>query len=535
VTGEDVTVNARTIGSIPLRLRSGRGIPPFPDLLSIRGEVMLPTRDFEALNERLVANDEEPFSNPRNAAAGALRQLDSSITASRPLAFYAYDVLDAQPPLKIAFQHELLDALRTWGLKVSDLPARVSGIEGILEYHAAMQARRDELDFEIDGIVVKLDDLAAREDLGRTARHPRWAFAFKFPPRKEVTRVQQVAWSVGRTGVVTPIALLLPVELGGVTVARASLHNRSELLRKDIREGDLVRLERAGDVIPYVVERIEEPDRERAAGVHVPASCPSCATPLVERGPFQICPNRYGCRAQIVGRIVHLSGREALDIEGLGEERAKLLVDHGLVPTLPDLFRIQPEALLGLPGFAEKSANALAAALDKARSTSLERFLNGLGIPEVGVAVARDLARHFGSIDALRRATLDELQAMSGIGPRMAEEISNYFADPATVGLLDELAQLFVLTAPARAAAGGPLQGKKVVFTGGLTAIGRKEAKEIVESLGAKVVGSVSKNTDLVIAGEDAGSKLEEAERLKLEVLDEAGFLDLLRRAGVAL
>ena len=330
VTGEDVTVNARTIGSVPLRLRSGKGVPPLPDLLSLRGEVMLHTRDFEALNERLVANGEEPFANPRNAAAGALRQLDSSITASRPLVFYAYDVLDAQPALSVALQHELLSALGQWGLKVSSLPQQVQGIEGILEYHREMEARRDDLDFEIDGVVVKLDDLAARDDLGTTARHPRWAFAFKFPPRKEVTRVQQVAWSVGRTGVVTPVALLLPVELGGVTVSRASLHNRSEILRKDIREGDLVRLERAGDVIPYVVERIDEPGRERAGQVPIATTCPSCDTELEERGPFQVCPNRYGCRAQLVGRIVHLAGREALDIEGLGEERAKLeaLVEH---------------------------------------------------------------------------------------------------------------------------------------------------------------------------------------------------------------
>ena len=528
VTGEDVTVNARTIGSIPLRLRSGKKVPSLPDLLSLRGEVMLHTRDFESLNERLVTNGEEPFANPRNAAAGALRQLDSSITASRPLAFYAYDVLDAQPPLTVRFQHALLEALRSWGLKVSDLPARVAGIDGILAYHAEMEARRDELEFEIDGVVVKLDDLAARDDLGTTARHPRWAFAFKFPPRKEVTRVQHVAWSVGRTGVVTPVALLLPVELGGVTVSRASLHNRSEILRKDIREGDLVRLERAGDVIPYVVERIEELERERAGQVPIATECPSCGTTLEERGPFQVCPNRYGCRAQLVGRIVHLASRQALDIEGLGEERVKLLVQEGLVARLPDLFALSLTQVLSLPGFAEKSAGALVAALERGRTTTLERFLNGLGIPEVGVAVARDLARHFGSLSALRSASLDDLQAISGVGPRMAEEICGYFADPVNARLLDELTPLFTLAIPEKAQQGGALQGKKIVFTGGLTALSRPEAKQRVEALGARVASAVSKSTDLVVAGEEAGSKLDEARRLGLRVLDEQEFLALL-------
>lgn len=532
VTGEDVTVNARTIGSIPLRLRSGEDVPPLPDLLSLRGEVMLHTRDFEALNERLVANGEEPFANPRNAAAGALRQLDSSITASRPLVFYAYDVLDAQPALGVALQHELLSALGQWGLKVSSLPQQVQGIEGILGYHREMEARRDDLEFEIDGVVVKLDDLGARDDLGTTARHPRWAFAFKFPPRKEVTRVQQVAWSVGRTGVVTPVALLLPVELGGVTVSRASLHNRSEILRKDIREGDLVRLERAGDVIPYVVERIDEPGRERAGRVPIATTCPSCDTELEERGPFQVCPNRYGCPAQLVGRIVHLAGREALDIEGLGEERAKLLVQHGLASRLPDLFGLTVEQVLTLPGFAEKSAGALVAALERARTTTLERFLNGLGIPEVGVAVARDLARHFGSVAALRAASLDDLQAMSGVGPRMAEVIYGYFADPVNAQLLDELTPLFTLAAPARAQQGGALQGKKIVFTGGLSSLARSEAKARVEALGARVASSVSKATDLVVAGDEAGTKLDEARRLGLRVLDETEFLALLEELG---
>jgi len=538
--GEGVTENVRTIPAVPLRLRDRpRPVPPF---LAVRGEVIMRVRDFEKLNQRLLAEGKEPFANPRNAAAGALRQLDPQITKARPLDLYAYDILLAEG-FPETTQGEVLAALSDWGFRVNELTAQAATADEIVAYHDALEGRRDDLDYEIDGVVVKLDDLPARARLGWTSRHPRWAFAFKFPPRKEVTKVLSIATSVGRTGVVTPVALLLPIELGGVTVSRATLHNREEVARKDIREGDRVRVQRAGDVIPQVVERIEpegEPEADRAharAPVwRMPAECPSCGTPLIERGPFTVCPNGFRCPAQLAGRIVHLAGRDALDIVGLGDETAKLFVTAGLVRQLPDLFGLGVEQLLPLEGFAQKSSEKLVEAIAKAAHAELRRFLYGLGIPEVGETVARDLARHFGSFAALRGASAEQLQEVPGVGPRMAEAITAFFADPGNAAVLDELLARMTLreTAPAPAApAAPPLAGKKFVFTGGLARITRRRAQELIEGLGARATGSVSKATDYVVVGEDAGAKAEDARRLGVETLDEEAFLALLARHGV--
>jgi len=530
--GEGVTENVRTIPAVPLRLHGEeRPIPPF---LSIRGEVIMRNRDFDRLNERLLAAGEEPFANPRNVAAGAIRQLDPKQTAAKPLDMYAYDALsfgpDAEAPEDIRTQSEVLAALRAWGFRVSDRISEGADVEAILAYHAETEKARDDLGYEIDGIVIKLDDLAQRQTLGFTARHPRWAFAYKFPPRKEITRILSIFPSVGRTGVVTPVAFLLPVEIGGVTVARATLHNREEVGRKDVREGDRVRIQRAGDVIPQVIERIEEPDRERNAPWQMPAACPSCGTPLIERGPFTVCPNNFECRAQLVGRIVHFASRNALDIEGLGDESAKLFVSQGLVRQLPDLFQLRREQIAPLEGFAEKSAAKLVEALARARKTELARFLYGLGIPEVGTAVARDLARHFRTFERLRGASGEELQTVPGVGPRMAEQILAFFAEPQNAAVLDalrEVIELAEVTAPAPAAP-GPLLGKKFVFTGGLETLSRDEAKARIEQLGAKAVSSVSKATNYVVVGSDPGSKADDAARLGVPTLDEAGFIALL-------
>jgi len=450
----------------------------------------------------------------------------------------------AAVPLRLREQErrapEVLAALHGWGFRVSDLVRRAATVAEVLAYHADLQARRDDLGYEIDGVVIKLDDLALRDRLGWTSRHPRWAFAFKFPPRKEVTRILSIVPSVGRTGVVTPVALMLPVEIGGVTVARATLHNREEVARKDVREGDRVRVQRAGDVIPQVIERLveaDDADRERAPEWRMPERCPSCGTPLVERGPVTVCPNGFECPAQLAGRIIHLGSRQALDIEGMGEESAKLFVAHGLVRQLPDLFELRADQLTELEGFAEKSAGKLVENLEKASRTTLPRFLYGLGIPEVGVTVARDLARHFGSFAAFRAASGEELQEISGVGPRMAEQITAFFAEPRNAAILDELLTKVevesTVTAPrAQAAAPLALAGKKLVFTGGLARLSREEAKELVESLGGRVVGSVSKATSYVVVGEDPGSKADDARRLGVETLDEEAFLALLRQAG---
>jgi DNA ligase (NAD+) len=537
--GEGVTENVRTIAAVPLRLRAaGR---PLPDFLAVRGEVIMRAADFEALNERLLAEGKPPFANPRNAAAGALRQLDPRITAARPLDVYLYDVL-AGGDEAVSSQWELLAALSDWGLKVNPLSQRADTLDEVLAFHRDLEERRDDLGYEIDGVVIKLDDFAAREAMGTTSHHPRWAFAFKFPPRKEVTRVLKVVAGVGRTGVVTPVALMNPVEIGGVTVSRATLHNREEVERKDIREGDKVRVQRAGDVIPQVVERVEEPGRERGPRFRMPERCPSCDTPLIERGPFTVCPNSFECPAQLTGRLVHFGSRGALDVEGLGEETARLFIEKGLVRQLPDLFDLTAAQLLPLEGFAEKSADNLVAAIAKAARVDLARFLYALGIPEVGATVARQLARHFGAFARLRQAGEEELQAVDGVGPRMAEAITGFFAEPRNAELLDRLLTKVTLVEapPAAGAEGGaveggaapPLAGLKFVFTGGLEGLSRDRARELVESLGGRAASSVSKATDYVVAGADAGSKLDKARQLGLTVLDEAAFLALLRQQG---
>jgi DNA ligase (NAD+) len=529
INGEGITDNVRTIPSVPLRL-GGRGEPP--TFLAVRGEVIMRLSAFEALNESLLERGEEPFANPRNAAAGALRQLDPTITARRPLDIYVYDVL-AVRGRAFPSHHRTLEAIGAWGFPVSDLVETGRTAQDILDYHAALLARRDDLDFEIDGVVAKLDDLGARGRLGSTSRHPRWAYAFKFPPRKEVTRILKIVASVGRTGVVTPVAMMRPVELAGVTVSRATLHNREEVARKDVREGDLVRVQRAGDVIPQVVERVDEPGRPRGARFAMPRACPSCGTALVERGPFTVCPNGLRCPAQLVGRIVHFASREALDIQGLGEESARLFVGAGLIRGLDQIFDLREDRLVELEGFAEKSAANLVGAIREAATVDLSRFLYGLGIPEVGVTVARDLATHFGTLASLRRASPAALQEVDGVGPKMAEQISAFFGDGQNAQALDRLLTKVTLREGEARPAGGGLDGVRFVFTGGLTSLSRSEAEAHVAALGGRAGSSVSKKTDYVVAGTDPGSKLAKAEQLGVKVLDEDGFRELLRRHGV--
>jgi DNA ligase (NAD+) len=530
--GEGVTENVRTIPSVPLRLRDD--VRPVPSFLAVRGEVLMYLSAFRDLNQGLMEEGAEPFANPRNAAAGALRQLDSRVTAQRPLDLLAFDIMTVSD-VRFAEDREVVRALGDWGFKVPERVVVVPDVQGILEYHGAFLRDRDDLDYEIDGIVVKLNDLALRSTMGTTSRHPRWALAFKFEPRKEVTRIQQIAVSVGRTGVVTPVALLLPVDVGGVTVSRASLHNREEVERKDVREGDLVRVQRAGDVIPQVLGRVPEEERSRGPRFEMPEACPACGTELAVRGPFTVCTNQFGCPAQLKGRIFHFGSRSALDIEGLGEETAALLVERGLVTELADLFDLKAAQLEGLPGFAEKSARKLVEAIQVRKKVSLRRFLIGLGIPEVGQAVARDLANHFGSLEFIMGAEKADLEAVFGIGPRMSEVIYGFLHEEknarAIRAVLDKGMEL---DAP-REHGGASLEGKKFVFTGGLAAMSRSEAKKLVEHAGGKAVSSVSAETDYVVAGEAAGSKLARARELGLEIMDEEGFLAMMRDLGIDL
>ncbi len=536
--GEGVTANVRTIKAVPLALAGDA--PPF---VAVRGEVIMQLEDFERLNARLLEQGREPFANPRNAAAGSLRQLDPKVTADRPLDVFFYDIL-AVDGAAFASHTEVLAALRRWGLKVSDLVARAADVDAILAFHRDVAARRDDLGYEIDGIVVKLDDLEARAEVGATAHHPRWAFAYKFPPRKEVTRLLRILPSVGRTGIVTPYAVLRPVEIGGVTVSAATLHNREEVGRKDVREGDTVRVQRAGDVIPQVVERIDD-GRERAAPWRMPEHCPSCGHELVERGPFSLCPNTFDCPAQRAGRLQHFGSRDALDIEGLGEETARLLVDRGVVATPADLFDITAAELEALSegerdaegarrtrSFKEKSATNLVEAIRRAARVELHRLLYALGIPEVGLKVARDLAGYFGSVEALRNASAEELQEVAGVGPRMAAEITGFFAEPRNNEILDALLQRVSVVAPERRRAGA-LDGLTVVVTGTLERFSRREVGALLEAHGAKLSSSVSRATDLVVAGAEPGSKLDRAASLGITVLDEPAFLAFLAERGV--
>lgn len=528
-TGEEITANARTIPAVPLRLRdAGRSIPAH---LALRGEVIMRLREFERLNERLLEQGREPFANPRNAAAGALRQLDPRLTAERPLDIYVYDILAASDEVTHAAQWEVLESLAAWGLKVNPLNRLARSVEEIEDAHRHLVDQRDEIDYEMDGLVIKLDELAARDELGSTSHHPRWAFAFKFPPRREETQLLKIVPSVGRTGVVTPVALMRPVEIGGVTVSRATLHNREEVARKDVREGDRVRVQRAGDVIPQVVERLPWPGKRRKPAFRMPEECPSCATPLIERGPFTVCPNSFDCPAQLAGRLTHLGSRRALEIEGLGDETSRLLVSEGLVSHLPDLFDLQAEQLIDLEGFAEKSATALVEAIERASHCDLDRFLYGLGIPEVGTTVARDLARHFGSFAAVRNADDEALQEVAGVGPRMAEQITAFFAEPHNGAVLEQLLDGRVTprqTEPVSEEEAGPLDGLRVVLTGGLERLSRSQAKDLLQAHGAQVTSAVSRKTDYVVAGTDPGSKLAKAQDLGVTVLDEQGLIDLL-------
>ncbi len=532
VTGEVITPGVRTIRSVPLRLLDGSG---YPDELSVRGEIFLPIHAFDDVNEDLINQGKQPFANPRNAAAGTVRQLDPKLTASRPLRILCYDVL-AGPP-DISSQAELLEALAKWGFPVNPLNATADDVEGILDYFAKIEEQRDELAYEIDGVVIKLQDVPSRELIGYTAHHPRWAYALKFQPRKEVSQVLKIVASVGRTGVVTPIALLRPVNIGGVTVSRANLHNVDDLTRKDIREGDHVRVERAGDVIPQVVERVDTGD-ERGEPFRMPTNCPSCGTELTRSGPYTVCPNALECPAQLIGRITHFGSRSGLDIEGLGERTARQLVERGLVQRLPQLFDLTVDDVAELEGFAAISARKLVDGIQAAREPELARLLYGLGIPEVGGAVARTLAREFGTFEKLRSASVDDLMAIEGIGEVMARQIHGFLNEPHMVEALDEL------TAPGRMSPKADesgaatsenevFAGKTFVFTGALEVMSRDEASELVRGLGAKASGSVSAKTDFLVAGEGGGSKLAKARDLGVTVLDEQGFMNMLREAGV--
>jgi DNA ligase (NAD+) len=523
--GEDVTANARTVRSIPLRLRGSAG----SRRLAIRGEVLMGLRDFERLNRALLARGGEPFANPRNAAAGSLRQLDPGMTAARPLRFVAYEILGGLG--RIRTEQAALRALNDWGLATPERTVLADRLPEIVAYRRALAAVRERLDYEIDGVVVKVDDLLLRRRLGQTSHHPRWALAFKFEPRVEVTRVEGIAVQVGRTGVLTPVALLRPVDVGGVTVSRATLHSREVVAARDIRVGDKVRLHRAGDVIPEVVERIAEPGRRRRPPFRMPPKCPSCGARVVARGPQTFCPNRLGCPGQLRARLVHLASSQGFDIPGLGPSVAAALVDLGIVRAPADLFRLSPADLLRVPGFAPRSAEKLARAIQASKRIELSRFLGALGIPGVGPVAARALANAFRDVRAIMRAGPERLRAVPGLGPAMAASVHGFLEERHTRRAIADLLAAGVRVRPTGS---GPLAGRRFVFTGSLRRFTRPEAARALESLGGRVGETVGRAVDYVVVGTDPGRKLRDARRLGIPTIAEERFVRMLRAAGAA-
>ena len=524
-TGEDVTPNIRTIRTVPLRLRGGTP----PRALAVRGEAIMPLDAFRRLNRRLTEREEDSFANPRNAAAGSLRQLDSRVTAQRPLAFYAYEIMSIEgAPLPDTHEAEL-DRLASWGFLVDPHRRVCRTIEEAIGFHAELGAGREELPFEIDGVVIQVDAKAERAALGLRTRSPRWAIALKFEPRKEVTTVEDIVVQVGRTGKLTPVALLRPVDVGGVTVSRATLHNAGEVAKKDIRVGDRVRIERAGDVIPAVVERVPRKGEKRRRPFAMPGACPVCGSAVAEEGAYHFCTGGPSCPMQLRRGIEHYASKGALDIEGLGVKTVASLVDRGVIRSIADLYRLEAASLLDLDGFAEKSAANLIAAVSAAKSPPLDRFLYALGIRNVGEHVASILAEHYGTLEAVMEAPAADLMTIHEIGPEVASSVSGFFAEKRVRALIGELRSLGVEVVPApRRARSRPLGGKTFVFTGTLERLSRDEAERLVKSLGGRAASSVSAKTSYVVAGAEAGSKLEKARALGVPVLEEKDFMKLV-------
>ncbi|AMD01507.1 NAD-dependent DNA ligase LigA [Halomonas chromatireducens] len=526
-TGEGITSNLRTLRSVPLKLR---GKAP-PDLLEVRGEVIMSHEGFEALNARAREGDAKVFANPRNAAAGSLRQLDPRITASRPLEFSAYQAARFEPDPGDATHSQLMARLADLGLRTSAALEVVTGSQGLIDYCRRLGERRDRLGYDIDGVVIKVDDLRLQRELGFVARAPRWAIAFKFPAQEETTTLNDVEFQVGRTGAITPVARLEPVTVAGVTVSNASLHNADEIARLGVMIGDTVTIRRAGDVIPQVV-RVDASKRPSdAREIVFPERCPVCESE-VERLEGEVvarCSGGLYCAAQRKEALKYFASRRAMDIDGLGEKLIDQLVELDWVKTPADLFRLKAEDLATLPRMAQKSSDNLVAALEKAKQTTLPRFIFALGIREVGEATAANLARHFGTLDALMEAEVADLEAVEDVGPVVASHVYTFFRQPHNRETIEELRSLG-LTWKEEVVGDRPqpLAGQTWVLTGTLESMTRDEGKERLQALGAKVAGSVSKKTAAVVAGPGAGSKLAKAEQMGVSVLDEQGFLERL-------
>lgn len=525
--GENITANLRTIRSIPLSLRGEAASLP---RMEVRGEVVMPISSFEKLNKKRADAGEQLYANPRNSAAGSVRQLDSRITAERELAFFAYG-LGVVEGIQFESHSSSLDFLRNSGFRVSEEGRLCTGADAVVAFARDLEDRRESLDFEIDGAVVKVNDIQAQEKLGFVSRSPRWAIAYKFKPKQETTRIRDITIQVGRTGALTPVAELEPVNVGGVQVSRATLHNEDEIRRKDVRVGDWVVVQRAGDVIPEVVKPILERRTGDSQPYQFPGSCPVCHTEVYrpEGEAVARCPN-LTCPAVARGAVKHFVSREAMDIEGLGDKVVDQLFDEGMVETMADLYDLTYEQVENLDRFAEKSARNLIENLEKSKDAPFHKVLFGLGLRHVGQHVARVLAEAFGSVEKLAGADEETLTAVHEIGPQVAESVRHFFSDENNIRLIERLrkAGLTFETEDTNNSAEQPLAGKTIVFTGSLSRLTRGEAKELAQKFGGRASGSVSKKTDLVVAGPGAGSKLQKAEELGIETISEDEFIAML-------
>lgn len=523
--GEDLTRNLRTIRNLPLQLA---GAGPFPARIEIRGEVIMSRAGFTALQEREETSSDGTFRNARNTVAGTLKLLDPRVVKRRPLDFFAFAV-GLVEGIDLPSHAALRAQLAAWGFSLAE-PARLAnGIDEVLTFRDELERRRDQLPYELDGIVAKVDDLALQARLGRTSRTPRWALAYKFAPRVATTRVLKIGAQVGRTGAVTPVAQFEPTELAGVTVRNASLHNWALLAERDVREGDWVEIQRAGDVIPEVVRVFTDRRPADSVPAQPPTLCPACGSLLHADGKFVYCSD-LDCRDQLVGRIVHLAGRRAFDLEGLGPKQVEQLVAAGLVRSLEDVFTLaaKKDRLLELERWGARSTQNLLEQIERGRTPTLARFLHGIGIRHVGETTAKDLAAHFGSLERLQQASPEQLMAVDGVGEEVAAAVAEFFGSARNQTTLSALAAAGVKPQESAGVTAGPLTGRVFVFTGGLASMSRDDAKAKVEELGASTAGSIGKKVTDVVAGDDAGSKLDKARKLGLRILDEAAFLALL-------
>ena len=524
INGENITQNLRTIRTVPLRLIA-REIP-VPERLEVRGEIVMEIKKFRALNQKREQAGEPPFANPRNAAAGSVRQLDPKITEARPLEIYCYAVGQVGGRT-FGSQWELLQTLPKWGLRTNPNVLRCHGIDEVLDYYHAMAEKREKLPYEIDGIVLKVDRFELQTRLGEISRSPRWALAFKFRPKQETTRIKNIIPQVGRTGALTPVAMMEPVRVGGVEVSRATLHNQDEIDKKDIRIGDTVIIQRAGDVIPEVVQVIESKRTGKEKKFQMPSKCPVCGAEVVKEEAIHRCIG-LDCPAQLKGRIKHFASKRAMDIDGLGVKLIGQLVDKGLVKDVADIYDLKKEDLIALERMAEKSARNIIDAVEKSKEKPLSKFLFALGIRHVGETTAEDLARHFQRLEEFFGLSEEDLMEVEGIGPEVASSVHQFFGDKKNRESIERLkkAGVKVIEPPARER--GKLAGKVFVFTGTLKSYGRDEARDRVESMGAATASSVSKKVDFVVVGEEPGSKLDKAKELGIRILTEDGFKKLI-------